>query len=195
HLVERFFTHYNAHASADLSTLFNTQVPTASGGFSDYFDDPGVPVHISNNVGRLIAYWEQRFAVGDRFDSHAVTYPPEGAAQASGNPTATFTRSFAGGTQQGNMQLDCSGGLLVAVRMSSDYAGWGWRDAFGVQFSVPSTWTGPEDIDTQKSAGAPKNWLVFRDATGSIQMSVWLIEDTAEHFAATRLTAQGSDRR
>ena len=194
YLVELFFTLYNAHRSADLSTLFNAQVPAVSGGFSDYFDDPGVPVHIGN-VGQLITYWEQRFAAGDRFDSHAVTYPPEGATQASGNPTATFTRSFAGGTQQGNMQLDCNGGLLVAVRMSSDYAGWGWHDAFGVQFSVPSAWAGPEDIDTQKTGGAPKNWLVFTDASGSTQVSVWLVEDTAERFAATRLTAQGSDRR
>jgi hypothetical protein len=192
YLVEQFFSRYNAHRSADLLTLFNIQVPAAGGGFGGYSDDPGVPTHITN-VGRLLTYWENRFAAGDHFDSHTVTYPPEGATQATGNPTATFTRSFADGAQQGNMQLDCSGGLIVAIRMSSDYAGWDWRDAFGVRFSVPSTWKGPEDIDTQKSGGAPKNWLVFTDASGSTQVSAWLIDDTAEHFAATRL--QGSDRR
>jgi hypothetical protein len=194
YLVEGFFTMYNAHHSADLGNLFKTQLPAAAGGFSDYSDDPGVPVHFSN-TGKLLAYWDQRFAVGDRFDTHTVTYPPVGATQATGNPTATFTRSFVGGTQQGNIQFDCSGGLLVAVRMSSDYAGWEWRDAFGVQFSVPSAWKGPVDIDTQKTGGAPKNWLVFTDASGSTQVSVWLIDDTAEHFAATRLTtSQGSER-
>jgi hypothetical protein len=194
YLVEQFFALYNKHASADLLGLFNIPVPAASGGFADYFDDPGVPVH-AVNTRSLLSHWEQRFAAGDHFDTYTVTYPPEGATQATGNPTATFTRSFAGGTQKGNMQLDCSGGLLVAVRMSSDYAGWEWRDAFGVQFSVPSAWTGPEDIDTQKTGGSPRNWLVFSDASGSVQVSAWLIDDTAEHFAASRLTSQGSDRR
>jgi hypothetical protein len=190
YLVEGFFTMYNAHHSADLSNLFKTQLPDAAGGFSDYFDDPGVPMHFSN-VGKLLAYWDQRFAVGDHFDTHTVIYPPDGAAF-PGNPTATFSRSFTGGTQQGNVQFDCNDGLLVAVRMSSDYPGWEWRDAFSAQFSVPAAWHGPTDIDTQKGAGAPKNWLVFTDATGSTQVSVWLVDDTAEHFATTRL--QG-DRR
>jgi len=193
YLVEQFFALYNKHASDDLLTLFNIQMPAAAGGFADYFDNPGVAVH-AVNARSLMAYWEQRFAAGDRFDTHTVTYPPEGATQTTGNPTATFTRWFAGGLQQGNIQLDCSGGLIVALRMSSDYAGWEWRDAFGVQFSVPAAWKGPEDIDTQKTGGAPKNWLVFTDASGSTQVSVWLIDDTAEHFAATRLTSQGSER-
>jgi hypothetical protein len=142
-----------------------------------------------------MAYWDTRFAAGDRFDSHTVSYPPEGATRFTANPTAAFTRSFAGGTQQGNMQLDCSAGLLVAVRMSSDYVGWGSRDAFGVRFSVPSAWKGPEDIDTRKGGGAPKNWLVFTDPGGRSQVTVWLIADiTAETFVTTRLTAQGSER-
>jgi hypothetical protein len=192
YLIEGFFTMYNAHHSADLSNLFKTQQSAAAGGFSDYSDNPGVPVHITN-VGKLLAYWEQRFAAGDRFDTHNVTYPPEGSTPTTANPIATFTRSFAGGTQQGNIQFDCSDGLLVAVRLSSDYPGWESRDAFGVQFSVPAAWNGPADIDTQKGPGAPKNWLVFTDAGGSTQVSVWLVDDTAEHFAATRL--QGSDRR
>ena len=192
YLVERFFTLYNDHHAADLTMLFKTQVPAAAGGFSDYSDNPGVPMHIST-VGALITYWERRFAVGDRFDSHAVTYPPEGATQATGNPIATFTRSFAGGTQQGNMQLDCNGGLLVAVRMSSDYPDWGSRDAFGVRFSVPTSWKGPEDIDTQKTSGF-RNWLIFSDGRGESQVTVWLVADvTAETFVTTRM--QGAERR
>ncbi|MDQ6857662.1 MAG: hypothetical protein M3Z65_01565, partial [Chloroflexota bacterium] len=120
YLVEQFFTLYNKHASADLLGLFNIQQPAAAGGFSDYFDNPGVPVH-AVNARSLMTHWDSRFAVGDRFDSHTATYPAESAVQFTANPIATFTRSFTGGTQQGNMQLDCSGGLLVAVRMSSDY--------------------------------------------------------------------------
>jgi hypothetical protein len=193
YLVEQFFDRYNAHLSADLLTLFNIQVPSAAGGFADYYDNPGVPVH-ATNARSLIAYWDTRFAAGDRFDSHTVSYPPEGATRFTANPTATFTRSFGGGTQQGNMQLDCNAGLLVAVRLSSDYAGWASRDGFGVRFSVPSAWNGPEDIDTQKGAGAPKNWLVFTDSSGETQVTVWLFSDTtAETFATTRL--QGSERK
>jgi hypothetical protein len=194
YLVEQFFDRYNAHLSADLLSLFNVQVPSAAGGFEDYYDNPGVPVH-ATTTRSLMAYWDTRFAAGDRFDSHTVSYPPEGATRFTANPTAAFTRSFVGGTQQGNMQLDCNAGLLVAVRMSSDYAGWGSRDAFGVRFSVPSAWKGPEDIDTRKGGGAPKNWLVFTDASGQSQVTVWLIADiTAERFVTTRLTAQGSER-
>jgi hypothetical protein len=193
YLVEQFFSHYNAHRAADLLQLFHHQVPAAGGGFSDYNDNPGVAVHITDAT-RLPPYWENRFASGDRFDGHTVSYPPEGSTRFTGNPTATFTRSFDGGSQQGNMQLDCNAGLLVAVRMSSDYAGWGSRDAFGVRFSVPSSWKGPDDIDTQKGAGAPKNWLVFTDAGGETQVTVWLFSDTtAEMFVTTRL--QGSERK
>ena len=166
----------------------------ASGGFEDYFDDPGVPVQLSD-AGRLLTYWENRFAQGDRFDAYTVSYPPEGATRFTGNPTAIFTRSFTDGTQQGNVQLDCNGGLLVAVRMSSDYAGWGSREAFRVRFSVPTSWKGPEDIDTQKTGGF-KNWLVFTDTSGNAQVTVWLIESSSsETFASTRLTATGSERR
>lgn len=193
YLVEQFFTLYNAHQSADLLTLFNIQVPAAGGGFADYYDNPGVPVH-AINTRSLMAYWEKRFAAGDRFDSHTVTYPPDGATPATGNPTATFTRSFAGGTQQGNMQLDCNSGLLIAVRMSSDYAGWSWRDAFGARFSVPSSWNGPEDIDTQKDAGAPKNYLVFTDAAGKTQVTIWLWNATSTDEVATTRLAGGSRR-
>jgi hypothetical protein len=61
---------------------------------------------------------------------------------------------------------------------------------------VPSPWKGPEDIDTQKGAGAPKNWLVFTDPGGQSQVTVWLIADTtAEAFVRTRLTSLGSERR
>jgi hypothetical protein len=195
YLVEEFFSRYTAHRAADLLQLFDHRGSASGGGFSDYSDNSGTPVHITD-AGKLEPYWERQFAAGDRFDSHTVSYPPEGATRSTGNPTATFTRSFTGGTQQGNLQLDCSAGLLVAVRMSSDYAGWGSREAFGVRFSVPSSWKGPEDIDTQKGAGAPKNWLVFTDPGGQSQVTVWLIADTtAEAFVRTRLTSLGSERR
>ncbi len=193
YLVEQFFSLYNKHATADLLTLFNLQLPAAAGGFADYFDNPGVPVH-AVNARSLVAHLNQRFAIGDRFDSHTVTYPAEGATQFTGNPIAAFTRSFSGGTQQGNMQLDCSGGLLVAVRMSSDYVDWESRDAFGVQFSVPASWGGPEDIDSKKGLAAPRNWLVFADAAGQTQLTVWLwnAASTAE-VADARLA--GASRR
>ncbi len=79
--------------------------------------------------------------------------------------------------------------------LCTEYAGWSWREAFGVRFSVPSAWNGPQDIRPQETGGGPRNWLTFSDATGTTQVSIWLVDDTAEHFAATRLTAQGSDRR
>ncbi len=77
----------------------------------------------------------------------------------------------------------------------TEYAGWSWRESFGVRFSVPTDWIGPQDIRPQETGGAPRNWLTFSDATGTTQVSVWLIDDAAQHFATTRLTAQGSDRK
>ena len=193
YLVEQFFTLYNKHASADLLGLFNIQQPAAAGGFSDYVDNPGVPVH-AVNARSLVAHWDGRFAVGDRFDSHTVTYPAESAVQFTANPIATFTRSFSGGTQVGNMQLDCSGGLLIAVRMSSDYVGWESRQAFGVQWSVPLSWKGPEDIDPQKGLGGPKQWLTFTDAAGQTQATIWLWDAASTDAVATSRLA-GSTRR
>ncbi|MDP9266690.1 MAG: hypothetical protein M3O91_11320, partial [Chloroflexota bacterium] len=195
YLVEEFFTRYNAHNADALLSLFNFGTPPAGGGFESYFDHPGVPRDI-RDAGALISYLNSRFTIDERFTAHAVSYPPEGATRETGNPTAAFSRTFSGGIQQGNMQLDCNAGLLVAVRMSSDYAGWETRDAFGARFSVPSSWRGPEDIDTHKPAGNPLNWLVFRDASGEAQLEVTLWPDgSADHLVTTRFAAPGGTRR
>ena len=178
YLVEEFFARYNNHNARDLVTLFSTSVPADGGGFQDYVDDPGVQTQITQ-PSKLIQYWIGRFAVNDRFDTHTVSYPPAGATSVTGNPTATFTRSFAGGAQQGNAKFACGGGLLVAVVMSSGEAGWGTREAFGLRFSVPTDWTGPTDIQTVKDGGAPLNWLVFNDAAGQTQVTIWLWRGTS----------------
>lgn len=193
YLVEEFFARYNAHHSADLLTLFNLQASATGGGFADYYDNPGVPVQITN-AGKLLTYWEDRFAAGDRFGSHSASYPPEGSTPQTGNPTVSFTRSFTGGTQLGNMKLVCNGGLLTGVVMSSDYAGWASREAFGVRFSVPTSWSGPDDIDTKKGAEAPQNWLVFDDAAGNAQVTVWLWNAGSTAEVATTRLAGGSRR-
>jgi len=193
YLVEEFFLRYNAHHSADLVTLFNLQASAAGGGFAGYYDNPGVPVQITN-AGKLLTYWELRFIAGDRFESHSASYPSEGSTPPTANPTVSFTRSFTGGTQQGNMKLVCNGGLITDVTMSSDYAGWGSREAFGVRFSVPTSWSGPDDIQTQKDAGAPRNWLVFNDASGKAQVTVWLWSAASPDEVATTRLAGGITR-
>ena len=190
YLVEEFFARYNNHDQRSLVMLFNTAVPAAGGGFQDYVDNPGVQTHITD-PGKLMPYWTARFAMNDRFDRHTATYAPPGPSYDTGNPTATFTRSFAGGTQEGALKLVCGGGKIVALIMSSEYPEWESRSAFGLWFSVPKSWTGPTDLQTVKDGGAPLNWLVFNDAAGTTQVTIWLwrgtsIEEVARNTMAGR---------
>jgi hypothetical protein len=173
YLVEQFFSRYNGRNPLELATLFNTSVPADGGGFGNYVDNPGVQTSITD-PRKLVPYWLGRFAANDRFDAHTATYAPPGPNFDAGNPTVAFTRSFTGGTQQGNMKLVCGGGFIRTLIMSSDYAVWGSRDAFGLWFSVPTDWKGPEDIQTVKDNGAPLHWLVFTDAAGQTQVTLWL---------------------
>ena len=117
-LVESFFRSYNAQDVQGLLTLFNFRVPAASGGFAGYVDNPGEPRDL-RDADSLTAYLQARFALGDRFTQHTVQYPPSPYIADRGNPTATFTRTYASVTQSGSMQFDCSSDRLVNVRMNS----------------------------------------------------------------------------
>ena len=117
-LVESYFRSYNGHDVQGVLSLFNFGVPATAGGFSSYVDNPGDP-HELRNSQNLATYLQARFTLDDRFTDHTIQYPPSPYIADKGNPTATFTRSFAGMTQAGNVQFDCSGDRLVSVRISS----------------------------------------------------------------------------
>ncbi len=120
YLAESFFTSYNAHDLDGVLALFNWNAPATGAGFGSYIDNPtiGGP-HDLRDQAALATYLRDRFALDDRFTGHAVQYPPSPYISDRGNPTATFTRSFSGLSQQGFMQLDCNADLLVHVRMTS----------------------------------------------------------------------------
>lgn len=117
-LVESYFRSYNAHDVQGVLSLFNFRTAASAGGFSRYYDDPGQP-HDLRDAPTLAAYLQARFAADDRFTEHTVQYPPSPYIADRGNPTAMFTRTFAGATQTGFVQFDCSGDAIVSVRVTS----------------------------------------------------------------------------
>jgi hypothetical protein len=117
-LVESYFRAYSAHDVPGVLSLFDFGKSAAEGGFGSYYDNPG-DAHDLRNEPSLSAYLQARFALDDRFTQHTVQYPPSPFIADKGNPTATFTRTFAGATQTGSAQFDCTGDRFVSVRVTS----------------------------------------------------------------------------
>jgi hypothetical protein len=117
-LVDQFFARYNARDVDGFLALFNWESPAAGGGFGSYYDNPGEQQQFSDRTS-LSTYVRGRWTLDDRFSVVSAGPYPEGLAYPNANPTAQFTRSFAGVTQSGNAKLVCNAGLLVDVVMSS----------------------------------------------------------------------------
>jgi hypothetical protein len=117
-LTNRFFVTYNARDLDGFLGLFHFSVPAGGGGFASYFDDPGEARTLRDRAS-LSDYVQRRWTIGDRFVSWRAGAMPDGLNYPNANPTVSFTRAFAGVTQNGNAKLVCNAGLLVAVVMSS----------------------------------------------------------------------------
>lgn len=88
------------------------------GGFASYYDNPGTAQQLTDRAS-LSAYVRGRWDLDDLFRVGAAGPYPEGLSFPNANPTVEFTRTFSGASHTGNAKLVCSGGLLVAVVMSS----------------------------------------------------------------------------
>lgn len=117
-LTNQFFVRYNARDLDGFLGLFHLSVPAGGGGFAQYYDNPGEASTVSDRAS-LSSYVRRRWAIDDRFVSWRAGAMPDGLDYPNANPTVSFTRSFRGVTQEGNVKLVCNAGLLVGVVMSS----------------------------------------------------------------------------
>jgi hypothetical protein len=117
-LTDQFFVRYNARDLDAFLGLFHFSVPAAGGGFGSYYDNSGEPRTMRDRAS-LSDYIRERWTVDDRFVSWSVGGMPDGLNYPNASPTVSFTRSFGGEMQAGNVKLVCNAGLLVGVVMSS----------------------------------------------------------------------------
>ena len=64
---------------------------------------------------------------------------------------------------------------------------WTIHDAAGLRIAAPSAWSGPEVLPARDASGGPREWIVYRDASGLETVSLMTWRDaTASAIAAAQ---------
>jgi hypothetical protein len=68
---------------------------------------------------------------------------------------------------------------------------WAIHDAAGLRIAAPSAWTGPEVLPAMDAMGRPREWIVYRDASGieTVTLMTWP-DATASAIAATQFQSE-----
>lgn len=68
---------------------------------------------------------------------------------------------------------------------------WSVHDAGGLRIAAPATWSGPEVLPATDTTGAPRAYIVYRDAAGTEVLTLLTWRDTtAEKVAATQFQSE-----